>query len=493
MRDGEVVSPDAKVNPQLSHLILEDVGEEDEGVYVIKRSDTPEDVKHFILMVRDCPIEHHLKYGETYYISLSDISGPVTLEFRPSAVQPNQTSDPMVLLLNQTWVPTEEYTGRLSASERRVSLHTVTGTDEGSYTILDSEGIVRKRTCLNVKDHQNFFHLSYAKTLKIDLILDRSKVKVLYTPHYDQRTLLIVDQGELVEPVDPSLANRLSVDGSMCILERVRYSDSGHFRVTDLQGFTISNVYLEVEAYKLSTLYVVLISLVSLLFFLLCLCLMSCLVKVHRRAERAKAIARIAQEAGKGGGEAFRQRIAIVCLPKSVRRNVFLVVHEAYTRFSEESTTRSQWDSNTDNTEVNIKGLEVSKGGRYHTLSSDKNFLDMSDSGVEFNISGLPLDSDTDVPRTYISHKLLLDSDHHNGCATAAPEAVPSAKQTPNSQPSSSPTLEARAGASPEAGPTGAAPPLEADPSARPVTEVDKVSAPPGAADQSVSSESTAA
>ncbi|KAJ8334413.1 hypothetical protein SKAU_G00400520 [Synaphobranchus kaupii] len=457
-----------------SHLILEDVGEDDEGVYVIKHSDAPEDVKHVILIVRDCTIEHNLKCGETYQISLSNILGPITLEFRPSVLQLNQTSDTMVLILNQTWTPSEEYKARLSATEKKLSLHTVTASDEGSYTILDSEGKVRKRTCLNVKEHQNFVHLPYSSTLKINLILERSKVRVQYKPKSDGRTRLIIDRGELVVPVDRSLDKRLSVDGSMCILERVRFSDSGLFRVTDLQGFIISNTELEVEAYKLPTLYVAIISLMSLLVFLLCLCLLSCLVKVRRRGERARAIARIAQEAGKGDGETFRQ-----------------VVHEAYTRFSEESTTRSQWDSKTDNTEVDIKGLEVSKGGRYHTLPSDKNFLDMSDSGVEFNTSGFPLDSDTDVPQTYVAHKLLLDTDYLSGTDT-----VLSVKQTPDSQPSGSTALEPGAGSSPEVGPTAkaaretAAPPPETGPA----NEADKDSDPSGdsAAGQNASGEKIA-
>ncbi|KAI1901948.1 hypothetical protein AGOR_G00039680 [Albula goreensis] len=465
MRDGQVVSSRTKLNPQLSHLILEDVGEEDEGVYVIKCSDTPGDIKHIVLIVRDCAIEHNFKYGETYHIPLTNIPGPVTLEFRPSVVPPNQTSDPVVLLLNHTWEPTEEYKGRLTATERRVSLHGVTGSDEGSYTMLDSEGKVRKRTCLNVKEHQNFVRLPYAGTLKINLILDHSKVRVLYTPDSDRRERLIVEHGELVVPMDPSLDKRLSLDGSMCILERVRFSDSGLFRVTDLQGLPVSNVYLEVEAYKLPTLYVAIISLVSLLVFLLLMCLLSCLIKVRRRAERARAIARIAREAGKGDGEAFRQ-----------------VVHEAYTRFTEESTTRSQWDSNTDNTEVEIKGLEVSKGGRYHTLTSDK-----SD-------SGFPLDSDTDGPPTFVSHKLLLTSDLLNG--TTTPEVILSTNQTPESQPSGSPILQTKQDTSPKAGSpetAGVAPVPETDASGGPVTEDDKDSAMSGEEVASQDIENTAA
>lgn len=66
-------------------------------------------------------------------------------------------------------------------------------------------------------------------------------------------------------------------------------------------------LFSRITAYKLPQLYVAIISLLSLLAFLLLVCLLSCLIKVHRRAERARKIALIAQQAGKGDGEAFRQ------------------------------------------------------------------------------------------------------------------------------------------------------------------------------------------
>lgn len=51
MRDGRVVGHRAQLN-SLKHLILEDVGEEHEGMYVIKNTEVPADVKHIILIVR---------------------------------------------------------------------------------------------------------------------------------------------------------------------------------------------------------------------------------------------------------------------------------------------------------------------------------------------------------------------------------------------------------------------------------------------------------
>lgn len=90
----------------------------------------------------------------------------------------------------------------------------------------------------------------------------------------------------------------------------------------------------------------------------------------------------------------------------------------------------------------------MSKPGRYHALTSD-NFLEMSDSGVEFTSSGLPLDSDTDAAITYASHKPLLNA----VSPTAVTEGVHSdsleatdfgASRTPDSAMSASPASNPR-------------------------------------------------
>lgn len=79
---------------------------------------------------------------------------------RPSLVQANQseiqqtTEPPPVVVYNQTAVSAEEYVGRLSVSEKRVTLHSVRMTDEGSFTVLDREGKVRRRNCLNVRGEE---------------------------------------------------------------------------------------------------------------------------------------------------------------------------------------------------------------------------------------------------------------------------------------------------------------------------------------------------
>lgn len=76
---------------------------------------------------------------------------------RPSLVPTNQsdmqhaTEPPPILLYNNSTVLVEEYEERLSVSEKRVTLHSVRITDEGSFTVMDRTGKVRRRNCLNVR------------------------------------------------------------------------------------------------------------------------------------------------------------------------------------------------------------------------------------------------------------------------------------------------------------------------------------------------------
>lgn len=247
MRNGRVVDSRAQLY-FLNHLILEDVGKENEGTYIIRNTQNPADIKQITLIVRDCSLEQVVKYGEMYSIPVNGIAGPISLMFRPSQTQSTQTNEPpAVLLLNQSHTPVESYRGRLSATDKKVVLHRVQGSDEGSFTVLDRDGKVRKTSCLNVQKHLNFVHLSHGATLKINLYLDHTKVSVQYTPDSDGKERTIVDQGLVVDPVDQALDSRLTVEGSMVILERVRVGDRGMFTVTDLMGFPVATIHLMVE------------------------------------------------------------------------------------------------------------------------------------------------------------------------------------------------------------------------------------------------------
>lgn len=220
------------------------------------------------------------------------------------------TEAPAVVLYNQT-VLASEYAKRLRVSDKHVTLHSVTMTDEGSFTVLDRDGKVRRRNCLNVRgedgvhslqtmgakttsqlvlgralrsvlvifllrnsqqgvvchcqnpenpedicgpqcvrfftEHQDFKQLSYGGNLKMEMYLPYSNVSVVYRPKSDNQDRVVLDQGVLMTPLDPMLEGRLSVEGSQLTLKKVNMADEGVFKVTDLAGFPVAHVYIEVQ------------------------------------------------------------------------------------------------------------------------------------------------------------------------------------------------------------------------------------------------------
>lgn len=64
---------------------------------------------------------------------------------------------------------------------------------------------------------------------------------------------------------------------------------------------------VSLSAYKLPPLTVAVLSMLSVIAFMLLMCLLSCIYRMHKRSEKSKKLTLIAQQAGKGDGEAFRQ------------------------------------------------------------------------------------------------------------------------------------------------------------------------------------------
>ncbi|XP_008293821.1 uncharacterized protein LOC103367538 [Stegastes partitus] len=413
MKGVSMVSGRAKLNRYLSHLVIDAVGEGDEGVYYVKNPENSTFFKNISLIVRDCSNELNIKYGDNFRIPLSGVNHPITLDFRSSAVEANQTARPAFVVLTAAELPTEPYQGRITVSERNVTLLAVTGADEGSYTVMDNKGVIQRKVCLNVKEHQNFVTLPYGKRLKINLVLSSSLVQLFYSPNDAPAALhLLLDKGQFTSAAaELGFEDRISLEGSYVYLDQVKGADSGQFKIMDILGFTVSSIYLDVEPYRLESLYVAIIALLGLLVFLLLVCLLSCLIKVKKRAKRAAALEKIAQNAGKEEeGEAFRQ----------VVKNI--------TKLSEESK-HSQADNTekSQSTEVDIKGLEVS------SKEVGIGNLETSDSGVGFN-TALPLDTDTDAPDQ------LPDSEAVS--ISVAPETKSSPLSAAESKPSAPPSME---------------------------------------------------
>lgn len=96
-------------------------------------------------------------------------------------------------------------------------------------------------------EHQNFLHLTYGENLKTKLYIDHSNVTIVYRPKSDNVDRMIVDQGVVVAPLDPLLEGRLIVEGSELIMKKVQVADMGVFKVTDLAGFPVAHIYIEVD------------------------------------------------------------------------------------------------------------------------------------------------------------------------------------------------------------------------------------------------------
>lgn len=48
-------------------------------------------------------------------------------------------------------------------------------------------------------------------------------------------------------PLDPQLEGRVIVEGSELIMKKVQVADMGVFKVTDLAGFDVAHIYIEVD------------------------------------------------------------------------------------------------------------------------------------------------------------------------------------------------------------------------------------------------------
>lgn len=79
------------------------------------------------------------------------------------------------------------------------------------------------------------------------LYINHSNVTIVYRPKSDNVDRMIVDRGVVAEPLDPLLEGRLIVEGSELIMKKVQVADMGVFKVTDLAGFPVAHIYVEVD------------------------------------------------------------------------------------------------------------------------------------------------------------------------------------------------------------------------------------------------------
>lgn len=82
-----------------------------------------------------------------------------------------------------------------------------------------------------------------------------ANLSIVYRPKSDNQDRVILDHGVLVTPLDPMLEGRLTVEGSELIMKKVHVADIGVFKVTDLAGFPVAHVYIEVDGKRKRHIY----------------------------------------------------------------------------------------------------------------------------------------------------------------------------------------------------------------------------------------------
>ncbi|XP_069055184.1 uncharacterized protein [Lepisosteus oculatus] len=398
MAEGRVLEPRCLFHNESGQLVLRNVTAADSGVYLVRLRQSWY-IANITVMVRDCFTEHLVQTGGSLELALREDVSRLLLEFEPLPSGGNET----LVLLNRSQTPDPRYLARVSVGSRHWSLHAVTAGDQGVYIVRDWEGRELDRVCLVLREPTRYADLPWGGTLKMDLAPGGAAASLLFTPDGERAARVLVRDGEVA---DLRYGRRLLLEGGLWALRELKPADGGLYQIADPQGRAVASIYARVQAYKLPPLYVAILSLLGVVALLLCVCLVSCLFRIRRRELKAKAIARIAQEAGKGDGEAFRQ-----------------VVQEVYTRFSEDQSTSqsvSQWEdkpSYREATEEEAKGPEASKTTRYHALADEKNFLESSEPECDFHgaaaaadtsaaAAALPLESDTDLSATFTSAKL---------------------------------------------------------------------------------------
>uniref|UniRef100_A0A3B5Q9F0 Si:dkeyp-77h1.4 n=1 Tax=Xiphophorus maculatus TaxID=8083 RepID=A0A3B5Q9F0_XIPMA len=235
MKGGKVIGTRAKPTLHLNYINIEAVGEGDEGMYILK--DSKDDNKMLIPLFYppDCTIEQIIKYGGDFHMPVVNVNVPITLEYKPSSVEANLTSRPALVVLTATGASTDAYRGRITVSERSITISAVTGVDEGSYTVRDNKGVIKHKVCLNVIEHRNFVFLSADERLKINLILNSSLVKLHYTRDSDSSAVLLMDKGEFTSVTIYKLlfSSKILQDIRTVVLGCIKQPNLGSFWLDD--------------------------------------------------------------------------------------------------------------------------------------------------------------------------------------------------------------------------------------------------------------------
>ncbi|XP_066569186.1 arf-GAP with SH3 domain, ANK repeat and PH domain-containing protein 2-like [Amia ocellicauda] len=207
-----------------------------------------------------------LSYGQPLTLGLYS-GAPVTVRFNPEGAG---TSLPVCAVEGGTVTPDPAYGPRVSGQQQEVTLSALTFTDQGSYTVLDSQSRQTISTvAITVRAHSDSLSLQSGSSLSLPLFT-AEPVDVLFALSGERASVSVcaVERGAASRP-GPGYEHRVSVQSGSLTLRSLTAADQGQYTVRESStDRTISTVSVSVLDHPQDKTAVIAVS-VSLAFALL--------------------------------------------------------------------------------------------------------------------------------------------------------------------------------------------------------------------------------
>ncbi|XP_066579891.1 uncharacterized protein LOC136771465 isoform X4 [Amia ocellicauda] len=190
-----------------------------------------------------------VSYGQPLSLRLYSRAA-VTVWFNPAGAG---ASLPVCAVEGGTVTPDPAYGPRVSGQEQEVTLSALTFTDQGSYTVLDSQSRTISTVNVTVTAHTANLTLLSGALLSLPL-LSPGPVEVLFASAGEGASVSVctLERDTMFSP-GPGYEHRVSVQSGSLTLRSLTAADQGQYTVRDLQGDTVSTVSVSLEDVGLSS------------------------------------------------------------------------------------------------------------------------------------------------------------------------------------------------------------------------------------------------
>ncbi|XP_066579889.1 uncharacterized protein LOC136771465 isoform X2 [Amia ocellicauda] len=187
-----------------------------------------------------------VSYGQPLSLRLYSRAA-VTVWFNPAGAG---ASLPVCAVEGGTVTPDPAYGPRVSGQEQEVTLSALTFTDQGSYTVLDSQSRTISTVNVTVTAHTANLTLLSGALLSLPL-LSPGPVEVLFASAGEGASVSVctLERDTMFSP-GPGYEHRVSVQSGSLTLRSLTAADQGQYTVRDLQGDTVSTVSVSLEGQR---------------------------------------------------------------------------------------------------------------------------------------------------------------------------------------------------------------------------------------------------